>query len=304
MNMAAKVILNPYAGRWLAQQRRSEVEGALQAAGVEYDLVTTDGPGHGISLAEQAVREGFSPVISAGGDGSISEVVNGIARVAESAGSGSLVPFGVIPLGSANDFVDNFGLPRDLISAVQVIAAGQTRLIDLGLVNGRYFDNNAAIGLEPYITLIQQRITRLRGVLRYLVATLMGIWQNPQWTMHLEWDGGEYSGPVTLVTVGNSPRTGGIFYTTPHADPYDARLTFVYGFMPTRLQILRLLPRTMKPAEGNYVEHPSIHEVHTTWLKVRSETPTPAHADGEIISPAIHELEYRICPARLPVLLP
>jgi diacylglycerol kinase family enzyme len=60
----------------------------------------------------------------------------------------------------------------------------------------------------------------------------------------------------------------------------------------------------MKPAEGNYVEHPSIHEVHTTWLKVRSETPTPAHADGEIISPAIHELEYRICPARLPVLLP
>jgi diacylglycerol kinase (ATP) len=302
--MTAKVILNPYAGRWLAQERRPEVEAALRSAGVRYELVVTEGPGHGIELAEQAVRAGFDPVISAGGDGSISEVVNGIARAAESAGGESLTPLGVIPLGSANDFVDNFGLPRDLPSAAQVIASGRTRLIDLGQVNGRYFDNNAAIGLEPYITLIQQRIKRLRGVMRYLIATLIGVQQNPQWKMHLEWDGGEYSGPVTLVTVGNTPRTGGIFYTTPHADPFDGKLTFVHGFMATRLQILRLLPRTMKPAAGSYIEHPSIHELHATWLKVRSEQPTPAHADGEIISPAIQELEYRVCPAQLPVLLP
>ena len=302
--MTAKVILNPYAGRWLAKQRMPDAEAALQAAGVDYNLVVTEQPGHGISLAEQAVLQGFSPIISAGGDGSISEVVNGIARAAETSGEASLAPFGVLPLGSANDFVDNFGLPRDLAAAARVIAAGRTRMIDLGQVNGRYFDNNAAIGLEPYITLIQQRITRLRGVLRYLMATLIGIQHNPKWTMHLEWDGGEYSGPVTLVTVGNAPRTGGIFYTTPHADPFDGKLTFVYGFMATRAEILRLLPRTMKPGVGSYVEHPSIHEVNATWLRVRSEQPTPAHADGEIISPAISELEYRLCPARLPVLLP
>jgi diacylglycerol kinase (ATP) len=302
--MTARVILNPYAGRWLAQQRKTEAESALREAGIDYDLVVTERPGHGITLAEEAVRQGFSPIISAGGDGSISEVVNGIARAADSAEDAMLAPFGVLPLGSANDFVDNFGLPRELTPAARVIAAGRTRLIDLGKVNGRYFDNNAAIGLEPFITLIQQRITRLRGVMRYLVATLIGIQQNPKWTMHLEWDGGEYSGPVTLVTVGNCPRTGGIFYTTPHADPFDGKLTFVYGYMATRAQILRLLPRTMKPAAGSYVEHPSIHEVHATWLRVRSEQPTPAHADGEIISAAITELEYRICPARLPVLLP
>jgi diacylglycerol kinase (ATP) len=301
--MPAKVILNPYAGRWLARQRRPEAEAALQSAGVEYELVVTEQPGHGITLAEGAVRDGFSPIISAGGDGSISEVVNGIVRAAERTGQADLVPFGVLPLGSANDFVDNFGIPKELLSAARVIASGKTRLIDLGQVNGRYFDNNAAIGLEPFITLIQQRITGVRGVIRYLVATLIGIQQNPQWRMHLEWDGGEYSGPVTIVTVGNSPRTGGIFYTTPHADPFDGQLTFVHGFMATRLQILRLLPRTMKPAEGNYVEHPSIHEIHTTWLKVRSEQPTPAHADGEIISTAIQELDYKVCPARLPLLL-
>lgn len=305
--MPAKVILNPYAGRWLALQRKAEAERALQEAGIEYEMAVTEYPGHGIELAEQAARAGFRPIVSAGGDGSISEVANGIARatsqVWEAGDLDAIPPLGVLPLGSANDFVDNLGLPHDLAAAARLIAAGKTRPIDLGQVNGRYFDNNAAIGLEPYITLIQQRIQRLRGVLRYLVATLIGVRDNPQWRVQMEWDGGSYEGLANLVTIGNAPRTGGIFYMTPHADPFDGKLTFVYGYMATRLQILSLLPRTMKPGVGSYVEHPSMHEVHAAWLRIRTNRPTPAHADGEIISPAISELEYRLLPARLPVLV-
>ena len=306
--MTAKVILNPYAGRWLAQKRQAEAEAALQAGGLDYELSITNEPGHGLLLAEQAAREGFSPIISAGGDGSISGGANGVAKAAETNGElaegAHLTPIGVLPLGTANDLVDNLGLPKDLQAAVAVIAAGNTRLMDLCIVNGRYFDNNSAIGLEPFITLIQQDMKRLKGTLRYLVATLRGVFAKPEWSMQLEWDNGEYRGPITLVTVGNSPRTGGLFYVTPHANPFDGKLTFVYGYMPTRMQILKLLPRTMKPGEGNYVEHPDIHEVHTTWLRVHSDQPTPAHADGEIISPAIHDLEYRVYPARLPILIP
>ena len=299
--MKAKVILNPYAGRWLALQRQQEAENALRAAGIEYDLVATNGPGHGIELTKAAVREGYNPIISAGGDGSISEVINGIIQAA---GDDTPVPIGVLPLGTANDLVDNLGLPRELNAAANVIAAGKIRWMDLCQVNGRFFGNNAAIGLEPYITLIQQQITRLQGTFRYLVAALKGILANPKWSMHLEWEGGEYHGPVTLVTVGNSPRTGGLFYMTPHANPFDGKLTFVYGYMATRPQILRLFPRTMKPGSGSYVEHPSIHEITSSWLKVRSDNPTPAHADGEIFSEAITELEYHVIPGRLPILLP
>lgn len=306
--MTAKVILNPYAGRWTALRRREEAVAALQAAGVEFDLVLTTAPGHGTELAYQAALDGFSPIIAAGGDGSISEVVNGMALAANESRSGSssstgLAPFGVLPLGSANDLVCNLGLPLDLPGAAAVIAAGQTRAMDLCCVNGRYFDNNAAIGLEPFITLIQQRIHRLRGVARYLVATLRGVMANPQWVMHLQWEGGEYHGPTTLVTIGNCPRTGGLFYVTPHADPFDGLLTFVYGFIPTRGEIMRVLPMLMKPGKGNYVEHPAIHEIHSPWLKVHVETPTPMHADGEIQSEGIQDLEYSILPGALPILL-
>lgn len=307
--MTARVILNPYAGRWSAGQRRAEMIAALQAAGIDFDLAVTQHAGEGIDLAAQAVRDGFSPIVAAGGDGSISEVVNGMVQVT---GEGALPPLGIIPLGSANDLVDNLKMPRDLPAAARLIAAGQVRMMDLCQVTGhlqgrtftRYFDNNAAIGLEPYITLIQQRIHRLKGTPRYLVATVRGVMDNPQWKMHLEWEGGSYQGPVTLVTVGNLPRTGGLFYVTPHADAFDGLLTFVYGFMPTRLQILRLLPRTMKPGPGSYVEHPSIHEVRSPWLRVHAESPTPMHADGEIQSEAIQDLEYCLQPGRLPVLVP
>lgn len=299
--MTIKIILNPYAGRWLAQAKKDELEIALKDAGLEYELEVTSGPGNAIELARQAVSQGFNPIIAAGGDGTYSEVVNGIASANGNDGS---ITFGVIPLGSANDLVDNLNLPKDIPAAVQVIADGHTRMIDLCQVNDRYFDNNAAIGLEPYITLIQQRLKRLKGSFRYMTATLLGVKDKPQWNMSLEWEGGSYDGPVTLVTVGNSPRTGGVFYMTPHADPFDGLLTFVHGFMPTRRKILTLLPRTMNPGEGSYVEHPDIHEISSPWLKVSSEQPTPAHADGEIFSEQIHDLEYRVIPQSLPILMP
>ena len=298
--MTAKVILNPYADRWKAGKRKVEVENALNYAGVDYEITLTEMPKHGIKLAQQAVKEGYNPIIAAGGDGTFNEVLNGI--VTENGNDGSII-FGVLPLGSVNDLIVNLGLPRDVAASVGVIAQGNIEMMDLCKVNDYYFDNNSAVGLEAHITLIQQRIKRLSGSLRYVTAALMGILENTKWEMHLEWKGGEYIGPVTLVTVGNTPLTGGVFYMTPHANPFDGLLTFVYGFMPTRRKILSLLPRTMKPDEGSYVEHPSIHEVTSPWLRVRSVQPTPAHADGEIISKEIHDLEYQVIPNCLPILM-
>ena len=82
--MTAKVILSPYANRWNAKARWPEAAAALKAAGVEYELAVSERRRHVIELAEQAARQGFSPIIAAGGDGTIGEVVNGIARAARS----------------------------------------------------------------------------------------------------------------------------------------------------------------------------------------------------------------------------
>jgi len=301
--MTAKIILNPYSNRWNAQKRWPEAEAALNSAGVEFELAVSEYPHHTIELAEQAARHGFSPIIAAGGDGTIGEVVNGLAKAAKD-DQALLGPFGILPLGSANDLVDNLGLPKDLAGAAQVIAAGKTRRMDVGSVNGLYFANNSAIGLEPYITLVQQRITWIKGMLRYLVAAVAGIMDKPLWTADIEWEGGHYQGAMLLVTVGNGARTGGVFYMAPHADPFDGKLTFVYGLRRTRGAMFAVLPKTMKRDKGSYVETVDIHEEHSTWIKIHVDTPTPAHIDGEIFSEAIQDLEYHIHPGRLQILLP
>ena len=308
--MTAKIILNPYAGRWKGLQKRPEIESVMKSLGYDFDLVVTEAPDHGVNLAYQAVKDGFSPVISAGGDGSFSEVMNGIVKAAQEAGTDP-VPMGLLPLGTANDLMVNLGLPTDIPSAAKVIMDGNTRRIDLGVVTAsdlsgkihktRYFDNNSAIGLEPSVTLIQQQISWLRGTFRYLLATMIAVAKNPQWKMQLQWEGGEYSGPATLVTAGNNPLTGGVFYMAPHADPFDGKLNCVFGSIPSRLQILRVLPTTMKPGAGNYVEHPAIHEINVSWLKIHTDRPTPLHADGEIQFTQTQDIEYRVLTNYLPV---
>ncbi len=310
--MTAKIILNPYAGRWKGLQKRQEIEDTLRSVGIDYQLVLTESPNHGTQLAYQASKDGFSPIISAGGDGSVSEVMNGIVKAAQESNTDPTT-LGILPLGSANDLMVNLGIPTTLQEAAKVIAAGYKKRIDLGVVSAwdvekkenrkRYFDNNSAIGLEPSITLIQQKIGWLHGSLRYVVAALMGVMKNPQWSMHLEWDGGEFTGLALLVTAGNNPLTGGVFYMAPHADPFDGKLSIVYGYMPSRLSILQLLPKTMKAGAGNYVEHPAIHEINVSWLKIHTDQPTPVHADGEIMFEATQDIEYRILPDYMPVLM-
>ena len=296
--MAAKVILNPYSGRWSALKRKDEATAALREAGIEFELALTEGPQHGIELAEQAARAGFSPIISAGGDGATGEVVNGLHRAAP---DGVLGPLGVLPLGTANDLVVNLGLPRDLREAARVIAAGHTRRIDLGKVNDWVFDNNSAVGLEPVVSIYNVRMTRLRGVIRYLVAALRAIAQKPEWTMRLEWDDGSYDGPASLVSVGNCPLTGGVFRMAPAADPADGKLTFIYGFAPTRRKMLALLPKTMS---GEHVNDPAIHQHHTRRLVIRTDPSSPLQVDGEVRAEALSDFTYVVLPARLDIFSP
>jgi YegS/Rv2252/BmrU family lipid kinase len=307
-NMKPLIILNPYSNRWQAGARKPEIQAALTATGFDAEIVETTAPGHGIQLAAQATAEGRTPIIAAGGDGTLSEVINGMMQGHALPGNPDktrpIGPFGIIPVGTANDLGDQLGIPREIPQAIATILQGKTRTIDLCQSNDRYFVNNAGLGLESYVTILQARMKRLNGIPRYLAATLLGILHHPTWHMRLEWEGGDYTGPVTLISIGNWARTGGVFYTVPHATADDGKITFIHGYIPTRLKTFMALPMILKPQAGNITEHPLVQEINTTWLKVHSETPTPAHADGEIISPGLQDVEFRILPEKLQVLVP
>jgi len=300
--MTARVILNPHSNRWNAQKRWPQAEAALKAAGVDFDVVVSEKKGAVTGLAEEAARAGFSPIIAAGGDGTIGEMVNGLLRAAGSLEKLS-IPLGVIPLGSANDLAFNIGLPTDLNEAAKVIAGGKLKAIDLCKCNDRYFINNSACGLEPYITTKHERITWIKGITRYLVAAIWAIMDKPEWRGKVVWDDGSYEGLLTLVSVGNGRRTGG-FFMTPHADPFDGKLTIAFGYLPTRLKLLLALPKAFNEDKGSYVELEEVHEVHSTRVSIHLDRPSYAHTDGELLPEQVQRLEYEIFPAKLNILVP
>ncbi len=296
MNNTACVILNPYSNRWNAKERWPEAEAALRRAGLEFDFFESQRPGGGVELAEQAARQGYAPIISAGGDGAIGDVLNGLYRARP---EGVLGPLGVLPLGTANDLAHNIGLPLELDAAARAIAAGKTRRIDLGQANQWVFHNNSAVGLEPVVTQWNARMVRFKGVLRYLAAALRAIASGPRWQARLAWDDGEYSGPLSLVSVGNCAVTGGLFRMAPAALPDDGKITFVYACAASRLKMLSLLPRAIN---GSYVNDPAVHQHHATRLTIDLSPASPIQVDGELRDDSISRVEYRALPARLDIL--
>lgn len=301
--MKIKILHNPYSNRWNSKRRWGKAERALRAAGIDFDISISERTDHLISLAAEAVNQGYKTLVVAGGDGSIGEVINGAAQNWDET-SAFPVTIGIIPLGTANDLCDNIGIPRDLSAVANMIANGKTRNIDLCKCNERYFLNNSATGLEPYVTTKQEKIKKLSGVPRYLVAAVQGIMDRPNWNAKIEWDDGSYEGPISLVSVGNGHRTGGIFYMTPHANPFDGKLTFVHAYRSTRSGMFQVLPKAMKPDKGNMVELEGIHEIHCTRLKIHLDKPSPAHTDGELFDTWLADFDYKIFPSTVKVLMP
>jgi YegS/Rv2252/BmrU family lipid kinase len=300
--MTAKVILNPYSNRWNSQRRWPEAEAALKAAGVKFESVVSQAKGQIVDLVEQAAHEKCSPIIVAGGDGSLGDAVNGLARAAESTDE-TLGPLGIMPMGSANDLAYALGLPTDLNAAAQVIARGKTRDMDLGVLNGRYFINNSAVALEPYVTIKHEKIHWIKGMGRYLVAVIQAIMDKPEWNGNIKWDGGEFNGKISSISIGNGRRTGGLFMT-PHADPFDGKLTVAYFYRPTRLGMLFALPRAFNEDKGSYVELDGIYEVQATRISIHLDKPSPAHTDGELLPQWLQDFEYEVQPKRINVIAP
>ncbi len=271
----------------------------MQKAGVAHEIHVTEKPGQGTEVAREAALSGnFDAVVAAGGDGTLNEVVNGLIQAA---GDNPTIPLGILPIGTGNDFNDMLGLPRDLDQAATLIAAGRTRQVDAARANDHYFCNNCAVAMEPMITIENTKIQRLSGNSRYLLALVKGLLKLKAWDMRITWDDGEYDGPIYLLSVCNSPRTGGVFMMYPPAQMDDGYLNYVLAPELPKLQVLAILPRLFS---GSHIKHPRISSGRTTRLTVESKPGTPVHADGEVLTEAIDRVQYEALPGKLTVLVP
>ncbi len=296
--MKVKVILNPYANRWGAKERVAAVRDAFAVSGVQADLVVTSVAGQGKPEAIQAVKHGYDAVVAAGGDGTVNEVVNGLIVAA---GDKPTVPLGVLPIGTGNDMADMAGLPRGLETAVSVIVNGKSRQIDAGRVNNHFFHNNCAVAMEPMVTVENNKITNLSGNIRYIVALVKALAKLKAWHMKITWDGGGYEGPSYLLSVCNSPRTGGIFYMAPQARLDDGVFDFVFAPEVPKRTVLVILARLFRKT---HITHPNVTYGRTAHLTIHSTPGTPIHADGELLTESETAVTYEILPGKITLFTP
>lgn len=295
--MTAKIILNPYSNRWGAGKNAEAVDATLRQLHYDFELVQTDAPEHGIELARDAVLEGYAPIVAAGGDGTISEVVNGIL----SSDAADSVRLGILPLGSANDYAFQLGIPSDITESCQLlVAAEHTRTLDAGRINNRFFMNDITMAFGARVNIEAATISYLRGSLIYLGGVMKALKNYPLPTVTYEWDGGKLENKPTLVAyVGNGYRTGGVFFLAPDAQLDDGLFDIAIADAQSRIGIMRLLPKTFN---GSHVDESSVYVARCRWLRVTTDDPLPVLADGEIIYRDAHELDISILPGALHVI--
>lgn len=297
-----KIILNPVAGRGYSGRVEPKIHQFLKEAGLKYELVRTQYRGHGIELAEQAIKEGYKFIIAVGGDGTVNEVINGMVAASDGRIAGIL---GLLATGSASDFTYSVGVPSDLRQACHRIAKNFIRTVDLGKVTlpgekPRYFDNQLGIGFDSVVTIEAQKFKHLRGMALYLPVVLKTIFlTNKATKVTIHYDDQKIELPTLQISIANGSREGGGFYLAPDAKIDDGCFDLCIVSKIGKLAMLGLVPKFMK---GTHVNHRATFTASAKKVSISSDDDLIAHIDGEIISTHGHKIECEIIPGRLQVL--
>jgi diacylglycerol kinase (ATP) len=272
----------------------------------EIEWVGTTYPKHATSIAKTAAEEGFDIVVAVGGDGTAHEVINGLMEVKQS----KCPKFGIVPLGSGNDYAANLGLPLDSVKALEAILTGEPKSFDVGVVEdeqGRkeYWNNTVNIGFGGLVTIFSHSVPFLRGFLMYLVAVIRVILFKYQiLDVKVNADGFEWNGKTLMISVNNGPREGGGFITAPNAKMNDGIFNYAIMDKVSRLMMLRLIPEFMNGTQEKFKQvHPGIFKK----LTINSKQPLYLHLDGEVFAGFandVHQLKFDIIENGIDVLVP
>ncbi len=295
--MRAAIIFNPSAGQ--ASVLTNDLHAAASvwmAHGWQVDLSPTTEAGEGTHLARQAASQHYDVVMAAGGDGTINEVVNGLA--------GSSTVLATLPLGTMNVWARELKLPLQPRAAAEAMLTWKARPIDLGYAGGRYFLLMAGIGFDASITSeVRSEEKRRLGALAYVLRGIEAGLQIRGTRARLILDGKTVRGRVLMVVVGNTQLYGGLVRITSRACIDDGLLDVcvmkgngvISGLLHT-LAILR--QRHSIDPEIEYYRARTIHIVARPAL--------PVQVDGDIIgqTPMTFEVAAGALQALMPARLP
>lgn len=278
------VILNPAARSERAKKAWRRIEKLPNCT-----LRATSAPGDARHVAEAAVKEGFTTIVAAGGDGTVNEVVNGIV--------GSDVSLGILPVGTMNVFAAELGLPGDLDEAWAIIQAGRTRRVDLLRANQQYFVQLAGVGLDAQVVQATSwEFKKNFGPLSYLISAAQIAARKPP-RLFVEADDQVREG--SFVLIGNGRYYGGPLAFFKDARIDDGKLDVLIFKNLAYLDIARYVTNVFI---GKHTGLPDVEYFQTKKAVVRSDEDVPVEVDGEVVGAL--PFTFRISSRKLKVVVP
>jgi YegS/Rv2252/BmrU family lipid kinase len=282
-------IVNPASARGATLKTWADAKKRLTALGIDYDEHLTAGNGEAIEVTRESLNSGIDRVIAVGGDGTLSEVVNGYFDY-----HGKVVnptaAIGLLPSGTGSDFHRSLGR----LDSISALTSDETRSIDAahaeftdldGDRKFRVFINVASFGLGGEVSALVNRWRRtlprwIGGGARFAAAAIAALHRYRNVPISIQLDGREIQITSNLIVVANGKFAGGGMMLAPHAELDDGMLDVILTDNATRLDVVRELPRIRR---GAYLTNPKVSELRARDVSIVSETPLPIDLDGEMV---------------------
>ncbi|MBO1513062.1 diacylglycerol kinase [Metabacillus bambusae] len=270
----ARIIYNPTSGRELFKKHLPEVLQKFEQAGYETSCHATTCEGDAIQAAKVAGERGFDLIVAAGGDGTINEVVNGIAELEERP------QLAVIPVGTTNDFARAIGIPlNNVIQAVEVILNGEPQKIDIGRVNDHYFINIAGGGRLTELTYeVPSKLKTMVGQLAYYLKGMEMLPSIRPSEVEIEYDGKLFQGEIMLFLVSLTNSVGGFEKLAPDSKLNDGMFDLLILKKANLAEFIRVASLALR---GEHINDEHIIYTKANRVKVTNNDKMQLNLDGE-----------------------
>lgn len=229
-------IVNPVAGKGSGVGYIKKIQEFMSTSECEYQLKISNRVGNITDLARSGIEEGFTDIVSVGGDGTLVETLNGIDFSKE-------VTLGVLPCGTGNDFARVLGMPIDFNESMQVIMDRQIKTIDIGVANDKLFINSCGCGIDSQIVQDAQLVKRrISGPASYLISTIKNLATYRSQKVYIKIDDLEMHRKIILAAICNGKYFGGGMKITPDAEIDDGYLDVCIVNDLSKPKLLALFP--------------------------------------------------------------
>lgn len=253
----------------------------LDRAGIETSCHATAGEGDATREAAECCERGYDIIIAAGGDGTLNEVVNGMAGAALTVGKENLPPLGIFPLGTTNDFARAMKIPKRWEDYCDLVIENKTRPIDIGKANGRHFINIAGGGSLTELTYeVPSRLKTLIGQLAYYMKGIEKMASLSPTQLIINAEGHDtLEGEFMMFLIANSNSVGGFEKLAPGAQIDDGMLDVIAVKKCNLAEFIRLVTMALR---GDHFNDPHVIYFKTQRMEVTSPDNVLLNLDGEL----------------------